>query len=209
MKKFLLTGFTPFDGREQNASWIAASALAAMSLPALELRAQLIPVCWGAPRRVLVSPVSEWRPDCIIGMGEGEPGVFRLETVARNARRERPDNDGRCPEGEYTEENGLALRTASADCKHLQEALAARGIASILSADAGGFLCEELLYTLEGLRDLYDFLKSVVFVHLPPYGTELQYKGQPHVCDEALLVDFAHNLLQCLRESDISHRQAR
>ncbi len=162
------------------------------------MQAVLIPVCWGAPRRVLSSTVSEWRPDCIIGMGEGEAGVFRLETVARNARLERPDNDGRCPQGECIDKKGPASRNATADCARLQRVLAEQGIPVRLSDDAGAFLCEELLYTLEGLRKENDFVHTVLFVHLPPFGTELQYKNQSHLCDETLLVDFGMHLLQCL-----------
>ncbi|MDP1931078.1 MAG: hypothetical protein Q8L60_06460 [Gammaproteobacteria bacterium] len=203
MKKILLTGFTPFDGREQNASWIAARALAATSFPGLELRAVLIPVCWGAPGRILDSTLAEWQPDGIISMGEGEAGVFRLETVARNTRRERPDNDGLCPEGERIETNGPESRTASADCAGMERALAAQGIPVKLSADAGAFLCEELLYTLEGLRVRNEFLHTVLFVHLPPYGTELHYRNQPRICDEPLLVDFGQRLLQRLVTTDI------
>lgn len=197
MRKIFLTGFTPFDGRSQNASWIAASALAQAN-PQRDLQAVLIPVCWGAPRQVLEPLVSHYQPDCIIAMGEGEPGVFRLETIARNTRRERADNDGRYPQGQCIENDGPEHRSASADCAGLQTTLCAQGIPVQLSGDAGAFLCEEMLYTLEGLRENHESLQSVLFVHVPPYGTELLYREQPHVCDESLLLDFGRRLLHCM-----------
>ncbi len=194
-RRILLTGFEPFDGREHNASWIAARALSQQHFPGAALRATLIPVCWGAPRRVLAPIVAEWQPHVIIGMGEGEPGVFRLETVANNARRERVDNAGAFPQGRVIDPDGPNCRTASADCTTLCHALIAQGVPVRVSTDAGAFLCEELLYTLEGLRATQDTLETVLFVHVPPFGTALEFRGQQRVCDEALLLEFASLLL--------------
>jgi pyroglutamyl-peptidase len=193
--RILLTGFEPFDGRERNASWIAASALAQQHLPGVELRAAQIPVCWDAPRRVLDPIVTEWQPHVIIGLGEGEPGMFRVESVANNTRRERADNDGKFPEGRVIDPRGPLRRTASADCITLCKALTALDIPVRVSTDAGAFLCEELLYTLEGLRAAQDALDTVLFVHVPPFGTALEFQGQQRVCDEALLLEFANLLL--------------
>lgn len=197
-RRVLLTGFEPFDGREQNASWIAASTLTQQHFPNVELRTTLIPVCWGAPRRVLDPIVAEWQPHVIIGMGEGAAGVFRLETVANNARRERADNDGLFPGGGVIDPDGPSCRTASADCSTLCSMLAERGIPVRVSTDAGAFLCEELLYTLEGLRTTQDRLDTVLFVHVPPFGTVLKFRGQQRMCDEALLLEFANLLLACV-----------
>jgi pyroglutamyl-peptidase len=193
--RILLTGFEPFDGRERNASWIAASALAQQHLPGVELRAAQIPVCWDAPRRVLDPIVTECQPHVIIGLGEGEPGMFRIESVANNTRRERADNDGKFPEGRVIDPRGPLLRTASADCITLCNALTALDIPVRVSTDAGAFLCEELLYTLEGLRAAQDALDTVLFVHVPAFGTALKFQGQQRVCDEALLLEFANLLL--------------
>lgn len=197
-RRILLTGFEPFDGREHNASWIAASALAQLHCPGMELRAALIPVCWGAPRRVLDPIIAAWHPDIIIGMGEGEPGVFRLESVAYNTRCERADNDGSFPEGRVIDPDGPNCRNASADCSTLCNVLAARGIPVRISTDAGAFLCEELLYTLESLHTTQDTLDIVLFVHVPPFGTALEFEGRQRVCDEALLLEFANLLLTCV-----------
>ncbi|MES3009036.1 MAG: hypothetical protein V4751_14825 [Pseudomonadota bacterium] len=197
-RKILLTGFEPFDGREHNASWIATSALARQHVVGVKLRAALIPVCWGAPRRVLAPVVAEWQPQIIIGMGEGEAGIFKLESLANNTRRERADNDGKFPEGSVIEPDGPACRTASAACAALSDALAAEGIPVRVSTDAGAFLCEELLYTLEGLRAAQATLDIVLFVHVPPFGTALEFRGQRRECDEALLLEFASVLLTCV-----------
>ncbi len=196
MARILITGFTPFDGREHNASWIAAKVLAEKHGTAHELRAQLIPVLWGAPFKVLDQLIREWRPHCVIGLGEGEPGVFRVETVAHNARKERADNDGVFPSGALIATAGPDDVQSSSDCAKLVTALTELDVPARLSDDAGAYLCEELLYTLETLKPEHSFLKQVLFVHLPPWQTALVYQQQNRRCDEALLFEFCELLLQ-------------
>ncbi len=199
MHEILITGFTPFDGRPVNASWIAASALAqARVFRGHRLRAIEIPVCWGAPRIALAQALEAGTPSFILSMGEGEPGIFRLETRARNARRERADNAGRVPAGEPNSPTGPDERRSSFACQSLCEALAAQGIPVRLSEDAGAYLCEELLYTLEELREATPAIEQVLFVHVPPWGTPLQWQGETRVCDEALLREFGQTLLRAI-----------
>lgn len=199
MTDILITGFTPFDGRPVNASWIAASALARRghyrghALHALE-----IPVCWGAPREALADCLQAGVPGLILSMGEGEPGVFRIETRARNLRRERADNAGALPAGAPNSLTGPAERHSSFACEPLSQALAAQGIPVRLSDDAGSYLCEELLYTLEEFKEVHAGLARVLFVHVPPFGTALQYKGDARTCSEALLEDFGLVLLDAV-----------
>lgn len=199
MTDILITGFTPFDGRAVNASWIAARALSLGGhYRGRALRALEIPVCWGAPREALASSLLTQVPGLIISMGEGEAGIFRIETRARNARRERADNEGRLPEGELNSATGPAERKSSFACGKLCQTLAAQGIPVRLSDDAGAYLCEELLYTLEELKELHPTIEQVLFVHVPPFGSSLVYKGREQLCSEALLADFGQALLRAL-----------
>jgi pyroglutamyl-peptidase len=199
MTDILITGFTPFDGRPVNASWIAARALGLSGhYRGHALRALEIPVCWGAPRIALARSLQSQVPGLIISMGEGEPGIFRIETRARNVRRERADNEGRLPEGVPNSATGPAERFSSFACEHLCRGLAAQGIPVRLSDDAGAYLCEELLYTLEEFKDLHPAIEQVLFVHVPPFGSTLVYKGREQLCSDALLTDFGQSLLQAL-----------
>ena len=70
----LITGFSPFDGRLRNASWVAAQSLQTQPyVSVLEL-----PVVCGAPR-IKLQPVCETAgPSVIIGMGEGKEGAFAI-----------------------------------------------------------------------------------------------------------------------------------
>ncbi|HKI73672.1 MAG TPA: hypothetical protein VJ998_03470 [Pseudomonadales bacterium] len=191
MMNTLITGFTPFDGREVNASWIAARMLAEdVGAHALE-----VPVRWSAPHSVLAPFCAEHHPDVIIAMGEGRQGWFDIETVARNIRQERPDNDGKLPQGEPISADGPGRYAASIDAVSLRRTLAQSGLPVRISHDAGAFLCEEMLYTLETLRRHPDGPATVVFVHLPPWGTPL---SQDMVCDLELLSGFTHALYEAV-----------
>lgn len=199
MSHILITGFTPFDGRPVNASWIAARALAALgNYEKYALHALEIPVYWGAPRQALSAALLTEVPVLIISMGEGETGTFRIETRARNARRERADNAGRLPIGMPNSATGPAERNSSFACENLCQKLAGHGIPIRLSDDAGAYLCEELLYTLEEFKEEQTAIKQVLFVHVPPFGSTLVYKGRGQACSEELLADFGKMLLQAL-----------
>ena len=196
MASTLVTGFSPFDGRQVNASWIAARSLA-QHIPIETLE---IPVVWSEPARQLQQICNAGCPEIIISMGEGREGWFDIETVARNVRRERPDNHGSFPNGEPISEDGPHFVEASIDAARLHARLAATGFPVRVSRDAGAFLCEETLYTLEMLRDDHPRLGTVVFVHLPPYGTSLTLSREPTLCNEDVLSRFSRSLYDAVMD---------
>lgn len=206
MADILLSGFTPFDGRAHNASWIAARQLAQQPSNAQRLQCLEIPVCWGEAARLLTAAVARSHPRCIIAMGEGAVGRFTIETLAHNARQPRPDNQQCLPEHPLIDPAGPASFSSSAPVAQIRAALQAQGIAVELSAKAGGFLCEEALYTLERLKAQHADIALVLFVHLPPFGSPVVYRGVSRTCDEALLADFGaallHSTLFCLNGTE-------
>jgi len=161
----LMTGFSPFDGRLDNASWLAVESLASQ-VPAVDMLQ--IPVIWGEPLARLKPICASHCPEIIISMGEGHVGEFTIEIVARNERALRPDNRANRPFQRLIDPQGPALRNGSINAEQLCQRLTKHGWPIRVSTDAGAFLCEETLYTLEGLREDYPHLSTVVFVHLPP-----------------------------------------
>lgn len=187
----LVTGFTPFDGRTINSSWVAARAIQD-SYSSIELDVLELPVVWGAPLRLLKARCEQSVPDIIVSMGEGKPGWFEIETVARNFRKARKDNNSDFPPASTIKAGGPENHFPNAPCEEFRQKLAEK-FPIKLSDDAGSFLCEETLYSLEELRLGNNVLKMTLFVHLPPYGTVLN-DGET-VCDDELLSKFAHHLI--------------
>ncbi|MBD3648125.1 MAG: hypothetical protein HUJ31_11895 [Pseudomonadales bacterium] len=203
MTRTLVTGFTPFEGREVNASWIATRQLGEHLMdPRVDLLE--IPVVWGSPRELLEPLCTDEFIEIVIAMGEGREGWFDIETRARRTPILRKDNSGNLP-GRLPWPDGPEIVNAGIDAGRLQEQLREGGAPVRVSRDAGGFLCEQTLYTLELLRRQQKHLKTVVFVHLPPWGTELEYQNETVTCDETVLRDFSISLFEAIRDihSDI------
>ncbi|MBL4680414.1 MAG: hypothetical protein JKY88_06785 [Pseudomonadales bacterium] len=192
-KRILITGFSPFDGRKENASLIASTA--AKGSKDVTLSNIEIPVEWGSPRIALANAIKMHNPEIIIGLGEGHVGEFNIETTARNVRRERIDNLGNFPLGPNYP-GDLDTIKATIDVQSLLEQVNSNNDIPIkISSDAGGFICEETLYTLEKLRNSSSTISAVVFIHLPPFESMLTYQGQQRQCDENLLLDFTRRLI--------------
>ena len=190
----LVTGFQPFDNRSVNASWIAAKSLASTKdVIALEL-----PVVWGTPWTELSSAIEQHKPEIVISMGEGRQGWFDIETVARNNRSQRQDNLDQLPTG-LINPTGPAAIDATISAQPLQQRLLDLGYPIRISDDAGAFLCEETLYCLELLKQEFDCIKTVTFVHLPPFETVLADNSESGICDTKYLQTFASALLANVR----------
>ena len=194
MTKILLTGFSPFADRNVNASWIAASLLQ-RHINLLGVLAVEIPVVWGEPEKVLEKLLDEHNPEIVISMGEGKTGCIQLETLALNQRAQKKDNNDSFPSASEILAGGPAKVISSAPLVEIRNALIDKGIPVLLSSNAGGFLCEELLYVLEHSCLQHPGVKLAMFVHLPPYGTSLKFKQQERICDDELLLDFSSELI--------------
>ena len=120
----LMTGFSPFDGRLENASWLAVESLASQS-PAIDTLE--IPVIWGAPLARLKPICASHCPEIIISMGEGHVGEFTVEILARNERAMRTDNRANTPLQRLIDPQGPALRNGSIDSEQLCQRLREHG----------------------------------------------------------------------------------
>lgn len=190
----LVTGFQPFDNRNVNASWVAAKSLASKKdVETLEL-----PVVWDTPWTTLHAAIKQHQPEIVISMGEGRPQWFDIETVARNKRSNRQDNLGKLPTGPI-KTTGPSAVNATIAAQRLHQRLLELGYPIRISNDAGAFLCEETLYCLELLKQEFDCIKTVAFVHLPPFDTAAQVNSKDRVCDPELLATFASALLDTVR----------
>ena len=192
MPEILITGFTPFDGRTINASWVAAQTYK----HAAHLE---IPVVWGQPMICLERAIDMHRPKTVISLGEGHQGYFTVETRAHNQRKHRADNLGEFPTS-VIREDGPELIHATINAPAIQQPLCDQDIPVQISEEAGQFLCEETLYSLETLRLKDNSVEKVIFTYLPPHGTSVRYQGTDRIVDESLLKDFVNRLVEVVQK---------
>lgn len=211
MSDILITGFTPFDGRKVNAAWIAAKAIKQSGVnPGLEIVE--IPVIWGKPQKILQPLVKANCPVWLIALGEGREGWFDIETLACNKRNPRVDINQNLPPQPLIDANGPESRKSTFNALALQRELSFEGVAQTFpvrrSQSAGGFLCEEMLYVIEAFKAQYARLEHVLFVHIPPFGSELCVGGRRVKCDEKMLANFGLLLLEKTLDITASQEKA-
>jgi pyroglutamyl-peptidase len=190
----LAVGFGPFGGRPANGSWSAANSLKEKVAATLE-----VPVVWGKPGEMLAAQWEQSRPEIVLCFGEGYPGFFAVEAVARNERKPIKDVNGNLPPADKIEPDGAEI-PASAPVLAVAKAMTERGFPTHVSTDAGGYLCNEMLYAAERLKAKHPEIKLVLFVHVPPPGQAAFLPGRAVKSDDELLAAYADNLLAVCRK---------
>lgn len=197
----VVSGFEPFDGRDRNASWTLAEAIA-MAFPQ-EVRALQIPVVWGAPLTAINN--AKPLPQVWIAFGEGTP-EFQIEILAHNQRGMSPDNQQAKPATPEIVRDAAPALKQQAQVADLAVALTQAGFPTHVSQSAGRYLCEEMLYSLLYAQQQHPkALRLVLFIHVPPLGESIAVspakEGTPAAqrkVDAALLHAFGKQLFASL-----------
>jgi pyroglutamyl-peptidase len=170
----LLTGFEPFgEQRPKNPSWEGIKLLDGQRWHGHQLVAKEMRVDWGAPLEQLQPWIEQYHPVAIFSFGMGGRGRFAIETLARKARGNFRDNQETYPPAREIVSDGPERFSSELRSGALAEALVRQGYATRVSVDAGRYLCEEALYTLEYLKSTGKVPGTVMFCHVPPLGTEV------------------------------------
>lgn len=164
----LLTGFTPFDGQRENASWLAVRRVAECWSGPGALVTALLPVSFDGVGPALDRAVDACRPDVIIctGLAEGR-AMIGLERTAVNVMDARiPDQDGRSPIDEPVVPGGPVGYWSTLPIKACQAAVAGAGVPAEVSSSAGTYVCNAVFYRLmHRVRETTDVRAG--FVHVP------------------------------------------
>lgn len=146
--RVLVTGFEPFGGEPTNPSWEVASRLP-NTLGGHEIIAKRLPVEYDRAARKLAEAIAELRPDAVISIGQaGGRGAITPETVAINmAHTQSPDGAGEVCDGVKLLPFGEDGYFTNLDLRRGIEAIAAAGIPARQSYDAGGYVCNAVMYT--------------------------------------------------------------
>ena len=158
--ELLITTFAPFRGREQNGSHTMGKAIEA----ALQIEVLHLPVHWGSIERVALPRIEALKPRIVLGLGEGEPGVVKFETLAFN---QRLGDDERSAPPPSDAIDSLGPEQLPVRWPRPLESIFATPAEGQISQDAGRFLCNNALYC---------FLQSPTpfagFLHLPPQESQ-------------------------------------
>jgi pyroglutamyl-peptidase len=166
----LLTGFGPFPGVPDNASATLVRnvvRVARSALPEFRLAHSILPTEWRrAPRRI-VALHKRFRPILALHFGvASEARSIRLETTARNFCRASLDVAGAPPSARVLCEDGPEDRRVTIDIPTIADALKTGGWPCAISEDAGGYLCNAVLYHSLASADDRGCCR-VGFVHIP------------------------------------------
>jgi pyroglutamyl-peptidase len=188
----LLTGFEPFGARRPaNPSWEGIKELDGKVLHGRRLVCREMKVDWGAPYLHLSEWVDELHPAAVISFGQGGSTEFAIETLARNQRGNIPDNRGQLPPSPKVFADGPDEYQATIDAESLVKALGDNAGPVRISTNAGQYLCEEALYTLEYLKAQNRITGDVLFCHVPPLGARIDGRE----VDAAYVQRFVERLL--------------
>jgi pyroglutamyl-peptidase len=167
----LLTGFGPFPTVAANATSILVPRIAEATrraVPGIAIAAHILPTEWEASLWLLGELTNRLRPTVALHFGvSGRATGFEIETRGRNHCNQSEDAAGRMPQDERISPGGPEFLPATLPAAHIVGRLRRLGLPAHLSRDAGGYLCNALLYrSLEISRALGAPGRSG-FVHLP------------------------------------------
>jgi pyroglutamyl-peptidase len=170
----LITGFGPFPGHPSNASGLLAQRLAAAAARRFSghrIRAATLPTEWAAGPGQLAQLTEELRPAIAIHFGISRRARgFVIETRARNFAAPTCDAIGALPHDTRVLRQGPDILSSTWPAGRIVARLRRLGLPAVLSHDAGGYLCNAILY--HSLAAVGRAEAAVAprrgFVHIPP-----------------------------------------
>jgi pyroglutamyl-peptidase len=169
--KVLLTGFGPFPGVRKNVTgflikWLAVRARTAM--PHVRFVAAVLPTEWARAPGDLTELYNRHDPALTLHFGvASNMRGFRIETEARNFCRMSPDATGALPPLALISDSGADTVPVTIDAHAIAQHLAGRGYFATLSDDAGGYLCNAVLYHSLAEAARRGKRCKVGFIHIP------------------------------------------
>ena len=167
----LLTGFAPFLNLEHNPSADLATALAAAArraFPEFSIEARTLPTEWARGPAALRQLYADLQPHIAIHFGVASKTTgFEIETRGVNATVATEDASGALPPAEHVLAGGPATVAATLPSRLILARLRALGLPARLSRDAGGYICNAILYTALSLSPADHAPRRCGFVHIP------------------------------------------
>jgi pyroglutamyl-peptidase len=186
----LLTGFGPFPGIADNATTALVPALAAAArahFPDHDIVDEVLPVTWTDVPQILSRLVAESDAALALHFGVAKAARgFLIERQGRNACDPRHDASGALPQAAHVISEGPATLASTFPVERIMGRLQHAGLPCAVSDNAGGYLCNALLYhslTAAHARAT-PFLSG--FIHLPASLSDATGSDSPLTWDDAL-----------------------
>jgi pyroglutamyl-peptidase len=169
--RLLLTGFKPFPKNPVNATEALVPALATATrraFPDVYITTEILPTAWhSAPARIQ-HLLTEARPDIALSFGiSGRATRLTIETRGLNWRRQSIDAAGVELKKGRLVVGAPPFIPARLPVANIAGRLRRRGIATRISRDAGGYLCNALLYHGLMQAPFVPSLSHIGFIHIP------------------------------------------
>ncbi|MEH6419811.1 pyroglutamyl-peptidase I [Pseudomonas sp. CGJS7] len=191
----LLTGFEPFGGDSENASWDAVRLLDGVVIDAAgdgyRIAARRLPVAFGQSVSVLREHLDALRPRMVLCVAQaGGRAQLSIERVAINIDDARiADNLGAQPIDTPILADGPAAYFGTLPIKAMLAAIRAAGIPAEISQTAGTYVCNHVYYGL--MHALSEPGRAGVrggFIHIPYSPAQAQrYPGAAGLATETVV----------------------
>lgn len=167
----LLTGFGPFPGMPENESARLVpklAHLAARRFSAHRVVARILPTEWERGLELLEKLYARERPKVALHFGVSERATgFVIETRAHNYRKPVADAAGSLPIKPHVCEGAPQVLPAGWPVEEIVSRLLALGLPASTSDDAGGYLCNAVLFRSLQLANTATAPAVAGFVHIP------------------------------------------
>jgi pyroglutamyl-peptidase len=169
LPRLLLTGFEPFGEATVNPSWELAKRFAGNTIDMATIEVAQLPVNWAGAWPALEAAITRVRPTWVLMLGlASRRDVATPETRARNYAEPILDNARAMPPLlDRVVEDGPPYRIATISPLLMLERLQESGIPAEVSTDAGGYLCNWVLYHALAFAEDQPALQGVGFLHIP------------------------------------------
>ena len=167
----LLTGFGPFPGVAENISGKVVDAVAARAHKTFlhhRFHAVTLPAEWTAAPAIVGQLIAELSPVLALHFGVAKDARgFRIETQGRNACRPSVDAAGRPPLESVLIAGAITAYAATLPADAIVRRLEALNFPVSLSDDAGGYLCNAVLYHALHTVSAKGHPCRAGFIHIP------------------------------------------
>jgi pyroglutamyl-peptidase len=184
MRTILITGFGPFPGAPFNPTAALIARLKRIRRPNLRLVAHVFLTEYAAVDRDLPRLIEQYRPDALLMFGlHGRARTLRIETLARNVLGCHRDAGGLFARNRMISP-GLPHVPMATPAARLTRAAQRTGVPTVLSRDAGSYLCNYLCW--RATQATKSGPRYAAFVHVPPIARKALRRGTSNLRSASL-----------------------